>query len=84
LLRDFLSFDIDRPLVPPDLIELKSAVMFALSAPGIILDGGTWAIERRERGRTAGAESRDGIIMSDENVKRIDKLSIHTRNNGYS
>lgn len=41
-----------------------SVVAFSLSRPDVILDRGTWAIERRERGRVAVESDRVDILAA--------------------
>lgn len=57
LLRDFLSFPAVFAVLPGGWIAPMSVVEFSLSMVDVSLDRGTWAIERRDRGRTDPAES---------------------------
>lgn len=53
LLRDFLSLPAGFALFAKGCVAPMSAVAFSLSRLDVILDRGTWAMERRERTRAA-------------------------------
>lgn len=63
LLRDFLSLPAGFALFAKGCVAPISAVAFSLSRLDVILDRGTWAMERRER--TRAAEScREDIVAT--------------------
>jgi hypothetical protein len=51
-------------LDPDGTIAPISVVAFSLSKPDVILDRGTWARERRERGRVAAESGRVDILAA--------------------
>jgi len=62
---------IDLLLAPNGGTAPTSVVAFSLSSPDVILDRGTWAMERRERGRVAAESGREDMMAAPTKYQTI-------------